>query len=185
VQGKYSLAWLSHQRRMVHPGGRRLRQRRGHEQQGLHRVGGAARVDRRHRGAGERPADERVVHGYRRGDDQRRARHQLQPRRSPVHRRHVAGRQRDRRHSLDFQGSDGSHGSLAVPIDVSNPTVTVNATYGFGSVAHASCADSGSAQPAAGGPTRGRRGLYSPGARGQRRCGRGNGRASARPSARA
>jgi hypothetical protein len=88
-------------------------------------------------------------------------------------------------HSLDFQGSDGSHGSLAVPIDVSNPTVTVNATYGFGSVAHASCADSGSAQPAAGDPTRGRRGLYSPGARGQRRCGRGNGRASARPSARA
>ena len=47
-------------------------------------------------------------------------------------------------HSLDFQGSDGSHGSLAVPIDVSNPTVTVNATYGFGQVAHAVCADSGS-----------------------------------------
>ena len=47
-------------------------------------------------------------------------------------------------HSLDFQGSDGSHGSLPIPIDVSNPTVTVNATYGFGSVAHAICADSGS-----------------------------------------
>ena len=47
-------------------------------------------------------------------------------------------------HSLDFQGSDGSHGSLAVPIDVSDPTVSVNATYGFGSVAHALCADSGS-----------------------------------------
>jgi hypothetical protein len=47
-------------------------------------------------------------------------------------------------HSLDFQGSDGSHGSLSIPIDVSNPTVTVNATYGFGSVAHALCADSGS-----------------------------------------
>jgi hypothetical protein len=47
-------------------------------------------------------------------------------------------------HSLDFQGSDGSHGSLAIPIDVSDPTVTVNATYGFGSVAHAICADSGS-----------------------------------------
>ena len=27
---------------------------------------------------------------------------------------------------MDFQGSDGSHGSLAVPIDVSNPTVTVS-----------------------------------------------------------
>ena len=47
-------------------------------------------------------------------------------------------------HSLDFQGSDGSHGSLPIPIDVSNPTVTVNATYGFGAVAHAICADSGS-----------------------------------------
>jgi hypothetical protein len=47
-------------------------------------------------------------------------------------------------HSLDFQGSDGSHGSLSIPIDVSNPTVTVNATYGFGSVAHALCSDSGS-----------------------------------------
>jgi hypothetical protein len=47
-------------------------------------------------------------------------------------------------HTVDFQGSDGSHGSLAVPIDVSNPTVSVNATYGFGSVAHALCADSGS-----------------------------------------
>ena len=47
-------------------------------------------------------------------------------------------------HSLDFQGSDGSHGSISVPIDVSNPTVTVNATYGFGQVAHAVCADSGS-----------------------------------------
>jgi Tol biopolymer transport system component len=47
-------------------------------------------------------------------------------------------------HSLDFQGSDGSRGSLAVPIDVSNPTVTVNSTYGFGQVARASCADSGS-----------------------------------------
>ena len=47
-------------------------------------------------------------------------------------------------HSLDFQGSDGSHGSLAIPIDVSDPTVSVNATYGFGSVAHASCADAGS-----------------------------------------
>jgi hypothetical protein len=47
-------------------------------------------------------------------------------------------------HSLDFQGSDNSHGTLAIPIDVSNPTVTVNATYGFGSVAHANCADSGS-----------------------------------------
>jgi Peptidase family C25 len=47
-------------------------------------------------------------------------------------------------HSLDFQGSDGSHGSISVPIDVSTPTVTVNATYGFGQVAHAICADSGS-----------------------------------------
>ena len=47
-------------------------------------------------------------------------------------------------HSLDFQGSDESHGSLAIPIDESDPTVTVNATYGFGSVAHAICADSGS-----------------------------------------
>ena len=47
-------------------------------------------------------------------------------------------------HSLDFQGSDESHGSLAIPIDVSDPTVTVNATYGVGSVAHAICADSGS-----------------------------------------
>jgi hypothetical protein len=47
-------------------------------------------------------------------------------------------------HSLDFQGSDGSHGSLPIPIDVTNPTVTVNATYGFGSVAHANCADAGS-----------------------------------------
>jgi hypothetical protein len=47
-------------------------------------------------------------------------------------------------HSLDFQGSDRSHGSLAVPIDVSDPTVSVNPTYGFGSVAHPICADSGS-----------------------------------------
>jgi len=47
-------------------------------------------------------------------------------------------------HSLDFQGSDGSQGSLAVPIDVSNPTVTVSPTYGFGQVARAICADSGS-----------------------------------------
>ena len=47
-------------------------------------------------------------------------------------------------HSLDFQGSDRSHGSLPIPIDVSDPTVTVNATYGFGSVAHATCADAGS-----------------------------------------
>jgi hypothetical protein len=47
-------------------------------------------------------------------------------------------------HSLDFQGSDSSHGSLPIPIDVSNPTVTVNATYGFGSIAHATCADAGS-----------------------------------------
>ena len=31
-----------------------------------------------------------------------------------------------------------------MPIDVSAPTVTVNATYGFGSVAHAICADAGS-----------------------------------------
>ena len=47
-------------------------------------------------------------------------------------------------HSLDFQGSDDSHGSLSIPIDESDPTVTVNSTYGFGSVAHAICADSGS-----------------------------------------
>jgi hypothetical protein len=47
-------------------------------------------------------------------------------------------------HTLDFQGSDGSHGSLAVPIDLSNPTVTVSSTYGFGQVARATCADSGS-----------------------------------------
>jgi len=47
-------------------------------------------------------------------------------------------------HSLDFQRSDGSHGSLAIPIDVSNPSVSVNGTYGFGSIAHALCADSGS-----------------------------------------
>jgi Tol biopolymer transport system component len=47
-------------------------------------------------------------------------------------------------HSLDFQGSDGSHGSLPIPIDVTAPTVTVNETYGFGSVAHANCADAGS-----------------------------------------
>ena len=47
-------------------------------------------------------------------------------------------------HSLDFQGSDGSHGSISVPVDVSNPTVTVNATYGYRQVAHAVCADSGS-----------------------------------------
>ena len=33
---------------------------------------------------------------------------------------------------------------LPIPIDVSDPTVTVNATYGFGSVAHANCADAGS-----------------------------------------
>jgi hypothetical protein len=47
-------------------------------------------------------------------------------------------------HSVDFQGTDGSHGSLAVPIDVSNPTVAVSPTYGFGQVARATCADSGS-----------------------------------------
>ena len=47
-------------------------------------------------------------------------------------------------HSLDFQGSDGSRGSVAVPIDDSLPTVTVNDSYGFGEIAHAVCADSGS-----------------------------------------
>jgi hypothetical protein len=47
-------------------------------------------------------------------------------------------------HSLDFQGTDGSKGTLDVPIDLSNPTVHVNATYGFAQVAHAVCADSGS-----------------------------------------
>jgi hypothetical protein len=47
-------------------------------------------------------------------------------------------------HSLDFQAADGSHGSLVIPIDVSDPTVSVSATYGFGSIAHASCADAGS-----------------------------------------
>jgi WD40 repeat protein len=47
-------------------------------------------------------------------------------------------------HSLDFQGSDNSRGSLTIPIDTSNPTVTVNQTYGFGQVAHAICSDSGS-----------------------------------------
>jgi hypothetical protein len=47
-------------------------------------------------------------------------------------------------HSLAFQGNDGSHGFLAIPIDVSQPTVLVNATYGFGTEAHATCADSGS-----------------------------------------
>ena len=47
-------------------------------------------------------------------------------------------------HSLDFQGIDGSHGSLDVPIDTSSPTVEVNATYGIGEVAYALCADAGS-----------------------------------------
>ena len=47
-------------------------------------------------------------------------------------------------HSLDFRGSDGSHGSLAVPIDLSDPTVLVSPTYSFGSVARALCADAGS-----------------------------------------
>lgn len=45
---------------------------------------------------------------------------------------------------LEHGRRDESHGSLAIPIDVSDPTVTVNATYGVGSVAHAICADSGS-----------------------------------------
>jgi hypothetical protein len=47
-------------------------------------------------------------------------------------------------HTLDFQGTDGSHGSLYVPIDVSSPTVEVNATYGIGEVAFVICADAGS-----------------------------------------
>ena len=47
-------------------------------------------------------------------------------------------------HTLDFQGTDGSHGSLDVPIDTSPPTVEVNATYGIGEVAFAICADAGS-----------------------------------------
>jgi hypothetical protein len=47
-------------------------------------------------------------------------------------------------HSLDFQGTDGSHGSLDVPIDISPPTVEVNATYGIGEVAFVLCADAGS-----------------------------------------
>src|SRR5262245_37290377 len=38
-------------------------------------------------------------------------------------------------HTLDFQGTDGSHGSLDVPIDVSAPTVEVNSTYHIGEVA--------------------------------------------------
>ena len=47
-------------------------------------------------------------------------------------------------HTLDFQGTDGSHGSLDVPIDSSPPTVEVNATYGIGEVAFVLCADAGS-----------------------------------------
>jgi Tol biopolymer transport system component len=47
-------------------------------------------------------------------------------------------------HTLDFQGTDGSHGSLDVPIDTSPPTVEVNATYGIGEIAYVICADAGS-----------------------------------------
>jgi Tol biopolymer transport system component len=47
-------------------------------------------------------------------------------------------------HTVAFQGTNGAHGTLAVPVDVSLPTVNVNATYGAGEVAHATCADSGS-----------------------------------------
>ena len=47
-------------------------------------------------------------------------------------------------HSLDFQGTDGSRGSLDVPIDIAPPTVEVNATYGIGEVAFVLCADAGS-----------------------------------------
>jgi hypothetical protein len=43
-----------------------------------------------------------------------------------------------------FQGTNGARGTLAVPVDVSSPTVNMNATYGAGEVAHAECADSGS-----------------------------------------
>ena len=47
-------------------------------------------------------------------------------------------------HRLDFQGTDGSFGTLNVPIDVTAPTVEVNATYGIGEVAFVTCADAGS-----------------------------------------
>jgi Tol biopolymer transport system component len=47
-------------------------------------------------------------------------------------------------HTVDFQGTNGGRGTLAVPIDVSPPTVTVNSTYGVGEVARALCSDAGS-----------------------------------------
>jgi Tol biopolymer transport system component len=47
-------------------------------------------------------------------------------------------------HTVDFQGTNGGHGTLAVPVDVSPPTVTVNSTYGVGEVARALCSDAGS-----------------------------------------
>src|SRR4029453_369590 len=47
-------------------------------------------------------------------------------------------------HTLDFQGTDGSHGSLDVPIATPPPTGEANATYGMGEVAFVICADAGS-----------------------------------------
>ena len=90
-------AAVRQRRRMDHPGRRRFRERRRHQQQGVPQVGRHAAADRRHPSACDRPPDERVVHGHRLGDDQRRAGHQLQPRRRGVHARHLALRRRDRR----------------------------------------------------------------------------------------
>ena len=94
--------------RMVHPGGRRIGQRGGHEQQVSRQVRQRGAADRHDRGAAERPADERLVHGQRAGDDQRRAGHLLQPRRGPVHPRHVARHQRNGRPHARLPG----HGRL-------------------------------------------------------------------------
>jgi Tol biopolymer transport system component len=51
-------------------------------------------------------------------------------------------------HTVDFQGTNGGRGTLAVPVDVSNPTVyptnQPRVSYGAGEIAHAACADSGS-----------------------------------------
>ena len=85
-----------HHGRVVHPGGRRHRQRRRDEQQGRGSLRDARGADRRHRGRADRPAGQRLVHGRRRGHDQRSPRNQLQPRRSPVHAGHVADGHRNR-----------------------------------------------------------------------------------------
>jgi hypothetical protein len=48
-------------------------------------------------------------------------------------------------HTVDFQGSDGSHGSVAVPIDVTPPVISIGSgVFLAGSAPQVVCSDAGS-----------------------------------------